>query len=351
MTSMERIRAAIEGKPVDRLPAQPMLMMFAAKHAGIRYIDYTKDGRKMAEAQLRAVEDFGLDCLLTCSDPAREVIDIDGESSVEWFVDQGPAINEERAALTDKLKLATWPVPDPWKPGRMRDRIEAIEIMRREAGPDMSIVGWVEGPLALGQELRGINNIMVDFIDDPRFVKDLLDYTAEVAMRYADAQIEAGADTIGMSDAAASLIGPTLYGEFLVERQRRVLEHIKSRHPETITRLHMCGNTTSLFPDMKALPVDIYEIDFAARFGEARGVIGTGRTLCGNVSTVEEMISGTPEVVYEAVRTCHEEAGGNFIVGAGCEVSPLTPPNNLKAMIAYAREHDNRDLARKTDDR
>ena len=35
MTPIERIRAVIAGKPVDHLPAQPMLMMFAAKHAGI----------------------------------------------------------------------------------------------------------------------------------------------------------------------------------------------------------------------------------------------------------------------------------------------------------------------------
>jgi len=74
---------------------------------------------------------------------------------------------------------------------------------RKELGPGDSVVGWIEGPLALAQELRGLNNIMVDFTDDPGFVRDLLDYTAEVAIRYAPVQIETGAGTIGMSDAAA----------------------------------------------------------------------------------------------------------------------------------------------------
>ena len=126
MKPIELVRATIAGLPVDRLPVQPMLMMFAAKHAGMLFIDYTRDGRKMAEAQLKTAEDFGVDCLLTCSDPAREVIDLDGEGSVDWFPDQGPAINESRAALKDKTKLSRWSVPDPWKPGRMRDRIDAI---------------------------------------------------------------------------------------------------------------------------------------------------------------------------------------------------------------------------------
>jgi len=48
-----------------------MGMMFAARHAGIPFIDCTRDGQKMAEAQLRFAADFGIDCLLTCSDPAR----------------------------------------------------------------------------------------------------------------------------------------------------------------------------------------------------------------------------------------------------------------------------------------
>jgi MtaA/CmuA family methyltransferase len=340
VNSIERIRAVIAGQPVDHLPAQPMLMMFAARHAGMKFMDYTRDGRKMAEAQLKAAEDYGLDCLLTCSDPAREVIDIDGEGSVEWFPDQGPAIMESRAALKDKSRLSGFKVPDPEAPGRMRDRIEAIGIMRREAGPGMSIVGWVEGPLALAQELRGLSNIMTDFMDDPAFVRDLLDFAAEVAIPYAFAQIEAGADTIGMSDAAASMIGPDLYRDFLLPRQDRVLRAIEDRHPLAIRRLHMCGNTDPLFALMRELPVDIYEIDFPANFAEARKIIGPGRTLSGNVSTITDLLEGSPERVYDACRACHATAGANFVVGAGCEVSPLTPPENLRAMIRYARENN-----------
>jgi uroporphyrinogen-III decarboxylase len=136
----------------------------------------------------------------------------------------------------------------------MHDRIKAIEIMREKLGGEVSIVGWVEGPLALGQELRGLNRIMTDFVDDAFFVKDLLDFAAEVAMVYAEAQIQSGADTIGMSDAAASMIGPGYYHHFLFPRQLRVVESIRIAHPEVIVRLHMCGNTDPLIAQMKQLP-------------------------------------------------------------------------------------------------
>lgn len=339
LTSLSRVRRLLRGEPVDHLPTQPMAMMFAARWAGMRFIDYTKDGRKMAEAQLKLVEDFGLDCLLTCSDPAREVIDIAGDGSVDWFDDQGPAINESRAALLDKSLLSSFKVPDPLGGGRMHDRVKGIEVMRQRAGPGMSIVGWIEGPLALAAELRGINTIMEDFLDDPPFVRDLLAFCAEVAIAYAPAQIAAGADTIGMSDAAASLIGPKLYEEFLWPEQQRVLGTLQQRHPDVIRRLHMCGRTDALIPKMRELPIDIYEIDFPANLAVARAGLGPDRVIAGNVSTITDLFEGTPESVYAACGRCHEICGRYHIVGAGCELSPRTPPENLRAMVAYAREH------------
>ncbi len=339
MRSLERVRALVAGQPVDHLPVQPVVMMFAARHFGIPFIEYTKDGLKMAAAQSKLVHDFGIDCLLTCSDPAREVIDIAGEGSVNWYDDQGPAICEERAALTDKARLNTFRIPDPLGGGRMHDRIKGIEAMYKEFGGEVSIVGWVEGPLALGQELRGLSHCMTDFIDDPVFMKDLLDFTAEVAVVYAEAQIQAGVDTIGMSDAAASMMGPKYYKEFLFPRQFRVVESIRQAHPEIIVRLHMCGNTDPLFPQMKELPVQIFEIDSPSNLSAARAVLGPNRVILGNVSTITDMHEGSPKRVYDAARRCHQTCGKFHIVGCGCEVPPTTPEENLHAMVRYSREH------------
>ena len=78
--------------------------------------------------------------------------------------------------------------------------------MRAEAGPGASIVGWVEGPLALAAEMRGLSALMMDTYEDPGFLDDLFDFTSSVGMAYWKPQVEAGADTIGMSDAAASMM-------------------------------------------------------------------------------------------------------------------------------------------------
>ena len=180
---------------------------------------------------------------------------------------------------------------------------------------------------------------MTDFLDDPAFVNDLLDFTAEVAMVYAEAQIRSGADTIGMSDAAASMMGPRYYREFLFPRQLRVVESIRQAHPDVIVRLHMCGNTDPLISQMRQLPVQIFELDSPTNLAAARAGLGPDRVILGNVSTVTEMLEGTPQQVYEASKRCHRTCGRFHITGTGCEMPPATPPENLHALVQYAREH------------
>jgi uroporphyrinogen-III decarboxylase len=59
----------------------------------------------------------------------------------------------------------------------------------------------------------------------------------------------------------------------------------------------------------------------------------------GNVSTVTDMLTGTPEVVEAAAAKCHQICGAYHIVGAGCELSPFTPPENVHAMVRFAHQH------------
>ncbi|MBT4100098.1 MAG: hypothetical protein HOC05_00575 [Gemmatimonadetes bacterium] len=335
MTSLERVRATIAGRPRDRPPVQPMLMTFAGKYARIPFGDYCRSGELMAAAQLSVWRDFDLDILLTCSDPAREVVDLCGEDSVRWYPDQPPAIDETNAALKDKAKLAQLTLPDVHA-GRMGDRIEAIRLLRREAGAEACIVGWVEGALALAAELRGINALMTDFFDDPAFVHDLLTFCADLSTHYAAAQVEAGADSIGMSDAAASLIGPEFYADFLWSRQRQILR--AATDAGAMTRVHMCGCTDPLLEDMARLPADVFEVDFLTDLALARQKLGADRTLCGNIDTISTMLEGSVDDVTQSAQDCQMAGGKHFIVAPGCEVAPFTPPENVRALVEFSKK-------------
>ena len=334
MTGKQRVLAAIEGKPTDRLPLMPITMMFAADRIGQKYGKYATDHRVMAEAQIRTAEEFDLDFVSGISDPAREAAERGGR--IQYFDDQPPAIDEHATVFADKSNLGKAKMPDPFGGGRMHDRVQAVAIFTQRVGGQKLNEGWIEGPCAQGADLRGLNTLMLDFMDDPPFVRDLFEFAIELELRFAKAQIDAGADIIGLGDAAASLAGPKIYEELIWPYEKRLVDAV--RETGVPVRLHICGNTRPILEGMGQLGCQIIDLDWMVPMDEARARIGPEPLLLGNIDPVAVLRNGTPESVYEAIRQCHEQAGPRYVVGAGCEVVRDTPLDNMRELTRYARD-------------
>ena len=335
MGGRDRVLAMLGGRTVDRLPCMPITMMLAGDSIGAKYGAYAQDYRVLAEGQMRVAEQFDFDYVSVISDPAREAADCG--AAVMFFPDQPPGIDESNALLAEKTTLAKLAIPNPYGGGRMHDRLQAVALLKQKVGTEKLVEGWIEGPCAEGADLRGINALMTDFIDDPGFVRDLFEFVLELELRFARAQLAEGADLIGIGDAAASLVGPQIYTQFVWPYEKKLVEGIRALGGRT--RLHICGNTRRILEGMGQLGCDIVDLDFLVPMKEGRQQMGPEQVLLGNLDPVRALRDGTPESVYEAVAECHQQAGSRFIVGAGCEVTRDTPVANLQALVAYAREH------------
>jgi MtaA/CmuA family methyltransferase len=333
MNSRDRVLAMIEGKPVDRLPVMAITMMLAADQIGAKYRDYATDHRVMVEAQIRTAEKFGLDYVSAISDPAREAADLG--ATIKYFENQPPAIDEGNALLHDKAVLARLRVPDPATTPRMGDRVQALALFKQRVGRRYPIEGWVEGPCAEGADLRGINTLMCDFFDDPPFVRDLFAFVVELEYQFARRQVDAGADLVGMGDAAASLVGPRIYEEFVWPYEKQLIDRIRALG--AAVRLHICGNIGQSLRQLGELGCEIVDLDFMVPLDQARRQMGPGQVLLGNIDPVRVLKEGTPEKVRAALAACHRAAGPRYIVGAGCEVPRGTPDANFLAIAEYAK--------------
>ena len=240
--------------------------------------------------------------------------------------------------LADKTTLARLKRPDPLGGGRMHDRVKAVAHFNERVGREKLIEGWVEGPCAEGAGLRGINALMLDFFDDPGFVRDLFALAVENALRFARAQVEAGADLIGVGDAAASLVGPAIYEEFIWPFEKRLVDGLQALG--TRVRLHICGNVRSILEQIGRLGCDIVDLDSMVPLDQARAKIGPRTFLLGNLDPVRLLRNGTPGEIREALARCHRHAGSRYIIGAGCEVPRDTPPENVRALLEYAMADD-----------
>lgn len=335
MNSRERVFAHLEGRAVDRLPFMPITMMFAARAINARYRDYCTDFRVLVEGQIRTAEQFDFDYVNTMSDPAREAADCG--APVQYFDEQPAALLEEEALLAEKHSLTTLKIPDPLGGGRMHNGIRAVAMLKERVGMEKIVEGWVEGPIAEAADLRGINTLMMDFFDDPAFVRELFGFVIEMELRFARAQVAAGADIVGIGDAAASLVGPRIYNDFVWPYEKKLVDGIHALGAKT--RLHICGNTRRHLEAMGKLGCEIVDLDSLAPLSEARQKMGPNQVMLGNINPVAVLRDGTPEQVAAEAAECHRQAGKRFIVGAGCEAPGDTPAENLRSLGDYARSH------------
>jgi len=333
MCGRDRAIAMLEGRLPDRLPSMPITMMFAADCLGVKYGEYARNHQVMAEAQVRTAEQLGFDYVSAISDPAREAADCGAK--IEWFEDQPPAIIDAQALLADKAVLLQLETREPLG-DRMEDRIRGVELLRQRVGSDKLVEGWIEGPCAEGADLRGINRLMLDFIDDPGFVRDLFEFVVRMEVRFARAQIDAGADIIGLGDAAASLVGPGLYQDFVWPYEKRMVDAIHEMGGRV--RLHICGNTRKILKGMGELRCEMADLDFPVPVDEGRARMGPQQVLAGNLHPVKTVRDGSPEVIHDALAECYRQAGPNYIVAAGCEVPRGTLHENVRAMVKFAQE-------------
>jgi MtaA/CmuA family methyltransferase len=326
MNGRERYQATLRGEAVDHLARVPILMQFAAEHIGSHYGSFAADHRVLVEANLRCAQDFGIDQLSAISDPYRETQGFGGV--IEFVPDGVPRCLEPPLAHSRDLRKL--PEPGPLTSERMRDRVDAISVFAAGADRQHSIMGWIEGPAAGAADLRGMTLFMMDLVDDPRFAGALMDRCVDVGIEFARAQIAAGADTVGVGDAAASQVSGAVYRELIWPRQHRLLSALGGMG--AVVRLHICGDITHLLDSLAELPVQILDVDHMVDLSAVRRIMGGRVTLAGNVDPVAGVRFSTPGAIRRAVVEAYRAVGNPFMVNAGCEIPSGTPSENLLAL-------------------
>ncbi|QRN84017.1 uroporphyrinogen decarboxylase family protein [Chloroflexota bacterium] len=326
MNSYERVFARLAGRPVDRVPNLCILMTFAAKYIGVTYDRYVSDYRLLVDGNLRCCEDFKIDMLSAISDPMREAHGFG--ANVIFPYDGVPYASE--AFIQSRSDLKKLKVKSPESSKRMADRLEAIRLFHKKADGQIPILGWVEGGFAEVCDLHDMSAVMTDLIQEPELINDMLEICTEQAILFAQAQVAAGADFIGIGDAAASLIGPRLYKQFALPYEQRIISAIHEAGAKA--KLHICGNITSILDLTIQTGTDILDVDWMVDFSKAVATCGAKCAVCGNFDPVAVLLQSTPEKINSAVQDCLAVSNPNTMIAAGCEVPRDTPMENLQAV-------------------
>jgi MtaA/CmuA family methyltransferase len=339
MNSKQRVLSVLEGRQPDRIPNLNIIMQLAAKEINVPYSAYCMDYKLLCAGNIFCAEKYGIDCVTTMSDPMKEA---SAFGAKVIFPEDGVPYTKEYL-LADEAQLLRLRAIDPSHSERMSQSVKAVELYKNRLGDEVAVIGWVEGCMAEAADLRGVNEFLMDLVINEEFVCELMDVCLEQAVLFARAQIDAGADIIGVGDAIASVAGPLYYQKFALPYQIRLLSAIREMGAKT--KLHICGDVTPFLEYLPAQHCDIIDLDWMVPLDRAALLFGDKCALSGNYDPVAVLLQGTPESVRQAVIDCSAGvaavrycSAGNAAVrycsAAGCEVPKNTPAANL---IAVAR--------------
>ncbi|MGD0586938.1 MAG: uroporphyrinogen decarboxylase family protein [Oryzomonas sp.] len=337
MTSQERTVAALTGKPYDRIPVNLLLSDHAARVIGVTVGEYQTSATLMAQGQLAAWRSYGMDLINT--GPGLTGI-AEAIGSRLAFPDNTAYVVETAIKTTSDLDRLR--VPDPHSDGRLPLFLEAASIVLRDAGDQVPVSLTTAGPFTTAANLRGTEHLLRDLRRDPEFVHRLLRFATDSIIRFAREVVLLGG-RIGLAEPVASgtLISRKQFLEFAAPYLAEVIKTI-GELAGAPPSLHICGNSSRIWTDMADCGAGVLSLDDEVDMAEARAAVGDRVALLGNIRPTATMVMGTPADVRANVQECLAKGGGNpkgYILGLGCALPINTPPENVHALVAAAREY------------
>lgn len=326
MNKKELFDHMIQGKAIDRTLFRPILMHRAARFNGNTYGEFASDHKVLVKSNIKAMVYMDADMVGLISDPYRETAAFGAK--VSFPAEEVPRCEEIIVnSMEDVNALKN---PDVYRDPRTLDRIKGAELFQKELKGEVPVIGWIEGPLAEACDLTGLSNMLLQLMLDPSFSNSLLDKCVVTAKDFAEAQINAGCDIIGMGDAICSQVDLATYNTYLKERHREIIDFIHEKGAKV--KLHICGDISHLLPSLAELSVDILDIDHLVDLEYSYEVLGGNVIRCGNIDPLFVLNKSTEEVETACREIVQKEKGRKFILSAGCEICVDTPMNNLLAM-------------------
>jgi len=293
------------------------------------------DAKKSAEAHLAFFNRFRPDSVIVYNDIYLEAEAVG--CAMEFPEDR--ISHPKSLYLEDKSQLARLSVPDPKKDARLPYFVELCERVSSEVKKTSAMGLGHSGPWNLAMHLRGAENLMLDTVDDPDFVHQLMEFTTQVVLSLGETLIEAGfSPSIGEAYASCSLISPKIYKDFIKPYHKKLCDDFKSKGG--FLALHICGLIDPIMEDIVETGISFFSLDAPSSLEKFVEQVGKKIVVMGNVPTTH-FSTGTRDEMEAAVRHCIETAaeGSGYILSSGCEIPLDSTEDRVSHYFEYSHQY------------
>jgi uroporphyrinogen decarboxylase len=322
----ELIFKTLRHEKTDRVPWVPFAGVHAGKLKGYTAEEILKDEDKLVEVLLEVNKLYTPDGMPVLFDlqVEAEILGCD----LLWARNNPPSVQSHPLA-GDKAIPCACQVPTP-QSGRLPMILSAMKKVKAEIGDQTALYGLICGPFTLASHLRG-SDIFMDMITDSQYVRDLVDFCAQVALSMSQMYIEAGMDVIAVVDPLVSQISPKHIEKMLSESFTAVFDFIRIHG--AFSCFFVCGNATKQIEAMCKMNPDGISVDENVNLVTAKETTDKYNiAIGGNIPLTTTMLFGTQEDNMKCVIDLLDSVDHhNLIISPGCDMPYDTPIENTVA--------------------
>ena len=338
MNSLERVMAAVGGKPSDRPAVAPLLSLYGARLTGSSLREHYTNPNTYVSGQSAVRETFQPDLLFS-----PFILPLEGEafgSEIAFFDDQAP--NLARPAVGSAQEAINLNIPDIDSHPRLLFVREAVRLLAAQHGKEVPIVGIVLDPATLPIMIMGIDAWLETLLFDEKTTKLVLDKTKEFFVKWANALLADGATMLALPVMFnPEVVTPKIVKDIAVPVYEETFKEVNGPiviHPAGSYFLPFLEYYTSL-PNVAG-----FVLDSRDSFSEAREKVGPDKVLLGNIAGPSLCKQSVEEVECQCAGILADRSDDmHFILATSrADVAYDTPAENIHAMIEAASKYGRR---------
>jgi len=247
-----------------------------------------------------------------------------------------------KGCVLSNPSLENYSFPDPCAPRFFEDINSSIEEK-----PDMFRVFQIGFSLyERAWTLRGMENLLMDFIMNPEFVHEFLGKITDYNIAQIEKALEYDIDAVYFGDdwgqQKGLIMGFKTWKEFLYPQLKRMYKKVKDAGKYVM--IHSCGDVDELFDSLIEIGVNCFNpfqpevMDIKSLLIKYRGRL----SFHGGLSIQKTLPFGTPEDVRRETRDLLDLGKeGSFILSPSHAVEGDTTIENILAFVEEARNQSN----------
>ncbi len=373
MDSRQRVRAAMDHKPTDRVPMDlwgsacrihtEEYKLIANNLGYENYGELLRPGSTTEYVDYRISDRVGADFRhinIGRPDGFQSYKDKDGNSYDEWGIGRklisgynAITVHPFHDADISAIKKHKWPVSND--AGRVRGLREQAKKYYEETNFAVTATSAVSGTIfEMAQYLRGTEDFLMDLYINQDFARALIDKVTEVVLDINLSYLEEIADYVEWIEFTEDLamqrnlfISKDLFVNFFEQPHQTLFSEIKKRFPKLKIFFHSCGAISEMIPNIIGWGVDILnplqptadnmDLTFIKKeYGQDvifHGGIDIQNTMIGTIAGIQSEVRERVDIMAE---------GGGYILAPTNHIQSDVPIENFFALYDYAKQYSSK---------